>query len=114
MTLDEADRIIAELNVVFPSKKLSVEEVLRWEENLVNYSYESARRAVKLIEQSSKFWPTWADFKDVVGPIYNRELIANQPLAIESANRACTVEETRAHVARIKEMMRNKGSAQPE
>jgi len=114
MTLDEADRIIAELNVVFPSKKLSVEEVLRWEENLVNYSYESARRAVKLIEQNSKFWPTWADFKDVVGPIYSREVIANQPLAIESANRPCTVEETRAHVARIKEMMRNKGSAQPE
>lgn len=114
MTLDEADRIIAELNVVFPSKKLSVEEVLRWEENLVNYSYESARRAVKLIEQSNRFWPSWADFKDVIGPIYGRELIANQPLAIDSGNRPCTVEETRAHVARIKEMMRNKGSQQTE
>ena len=34
MTLDEADQIIAELNICFPSKKLLVEEVKRWEQNL--------------------------------------------------------------------------------
>lgn len=62
MTLDEADKIIAELNIVFPSKKLLVEEVKRWEENLVPYEYHVARNAVRKVEESLSRWPAWADF----------------------------------------------------
>jgi hypothetical protein len=113
MTLDEADKIIAELNVVFPSKKLSVEEVLRWEENLSTYSYASAREAIRIIERSLKFWPTWADFYEVVTPIHRRELVANQPLAIDTA-RPCTPEETREHLARIKAILDNMGKKHTE
>lgn len=84
MTLDEADRIIAELNVVFPTKKLSVEEVVRWEENLLPFSLTSARQAIKAIEQTMSFWPSWADFLNTVRPIHQREVLAQQTLAIEA------------------------------
>ena len=68
MTLDEADQIIAELNIVFPSKKLLVEEVKRWEENLVPYEYLIVRSAIKRTEQTMSFWPSWADFiKEIKG-----------------------------------------------
>lgn len=109
MTADEADRIIAELNIVFPNKKLNVEEVLRWEANLAPFSVESARETVRLVEQSMKFWPTWADFKEIIVPIHKREQIAAQQLALQSAEAPCTPEETREHIARIREMMKNKG-----
>jgi hypothetical protein len=62
MTLDEADKIIAELNIVFPSKKLLVEEVKRWEENLVPFDYQVARNTVRKIEENMSRWPAWADF----------------------------------------------------
>jgi hypothetical protein len=62
MTFDEADKIIAELNIVFPSKKLLVEEVKRWEDNLIPYEYEIAKMAVRSTENSMSFWPSWADF----------------------------------------------------
>lgn len=62
MTLDEADMIIAELNVVFPNKKLLVEEVRRWEGNLVNHDYEVAKIAIGKIEETMSKWPTWAEF----------------------------------------------------
>lgn len=68
MTLDEADRIIAELNICFPNKNLLVEEVKRWETNLEPYNFEDARLAVKTIEDNLKFWPTWADFKEAISP----------------------------------------------
>lgn len=62
MTLDEADKIIAELNIVFPSKKLLVEEVKRWEENLLPYEYIVARSAIRKVEENYSYWPSWADF----------------------------------------------------
>lgn len=62
MTYDEADKIIAELNIVFPSKKLLVEEVKRWEDNLAPYDYLIARNAVKRAEESMTRWPSWAEF----------------------------------------------------
>lgn len=74
MTLDEADAIIAELNLCFPSKQLVVEEVKRWEQNLLPYDYEDAKVAVKRIEDSSRFWPSWAEFKDAVLPLHKIRL----------------------------------------
>lgn len=78
MTLDEADAIIAELNICFPSKQLVVEEVKRWEQNLLPYTYEDAQKAVRRIEQSCKFWPSWAEFKDTVLPIHRHRLLEAQ------------------------------------
>lgn len=68
MTIDEADRIIAELNICFPNKNLLVEEVVRWEENLTQYEYEDARLAVKHIENTSRYWPSWAEFREAITP----------------------------------------------
>jgi hypothetical protein len=96
MTLDEADAIIAELNICFPSKQLVVEEVKRWEQNLLPYFYEDAQKAVKRIEESSRFWPSWAEFKDVVLPIHKqRDLVAQEGLqqAYRAIERPRTTEE---------------------
>jgi hypothetical protein len=71
MTLDEADRIIAELNICFPNKNLLVEEVVRWEENLAVYEYEDARLAIKHIENVCKYWPSWAEFREAILPYTN-------------------------------------------
>lgn len=74
MTLDEADRIIAELNICFPNKNLLVEEVVRWEENLSQYEYQDARMAVKVIENNSKYWPSWAEFREAILPFVNERI----------------------------------------
>jgi len=74
VNIDEADRIIAELNICFPNKNLLVEEVIRWEENLADYEYSDARRAIKRIEDTCKFWPAWAEFKEAIQP-FKRERV---------------------------------------
>lgn len=71
MNIDQADRIIAELNICFPNKNLLVEEVLRWEENLENYEYLDARAAIKVIENNCKYWPSWAEFREAIIPFTN-------------------------------------------
>jgi hypothetical protein len=103
---DEADRIVAELNIIFPSKKLLVEEVLRWEENLEPYSYESAKDAVRLIEKNSKYWPSWAEFRQIVEPIAKRRQIDENQLALQSrTEEPCTPEENIAHIKEIRRLM---------
>lgn len=74
MTLDEADAIIAELNICFPSKQLLVEEVKRWESNLEFFHYEDAKRAVKHIEDTCKFWPSWSEFREAIMPMHKERL----------------------------------------
>jgi|APGre2960657468_1045069.scaffolds.fasta_scaffold01042_10 hypothetical protein len=74
MTIDEADAIIAELNICFPSKQLVVEEVKRWEGNLAEFYFDDAKRAVKKIEETSRFWPSWAEFREVVLPMHKQRL----------------------------------------
>lgn len=74
MTLDEADAIIAELNICFPSKKLIVEEVKRWEGNLAEYHFDDAKEAVKKIEDTSRFWPSWAEFRETILPMHKKRL----------------------------------------
>ncbi len=74
MTLDEADAIIAELNICFPSKQLLVEEVKRWEGNLKDFDYEDAKLTVKKIEDTSKFWPSWAEFREAIMPLHKHRI----------------------------------------
>lgn len=74
MTVDEADAIIAELNICFPAKQLIVEEVKRWEGNLAEFHFDDARQAVKRIEESSRFWPSWAEFREVILPMHKKRL----------------------------------------
>jgi len=109
MTMDEADRIIAELSLVFPAKKLTVEEVFRWEENLEPYQYERARETVKMLERSSRFFPTWAEFYSTIQPLSLRFNAANQAKELEAARSAddepCSVEENLAQIAKIRAMM---------
>ncbi len=74
MTVDEADAIIAELNICFPAKQLIVEEVKRWEGNLAEFHFDDAKRAVKQIEETSRFWPSWAEFREAILPMHKRRI----------------------------------------
>lgn len=74
MTLDEADAIIAELNICFPSKQLLVEEVKRWEGNLEPFHFDDAKKAVKRIEENCKFWPSWAEFREAIMPLHKERM----------------------------------------
>jgi O-methyltransferase involved in polyketide biosynthesis len=74
MTPDQADAIIAELNICFPSKNLVVEEVRRWEQNLERFHFEDARAAVKRIEDTSRFFPSWAEFRETIWPLHEHRL----------------------------------------
>jgi O-methyltransferase involved in polyketide biosynthesis len=74
MTPDQADAIIAELNICFPAKNLVVEEVRRWEQNLEMFHFEDARRAVKKIEDTSRFFPSWAEFRETIWPMHEHRL----------------------------------------
>lgn len=74
MNLDQADAIIAELNICFPSRQLLVEEVKRWEDNLSEFCFEDAKKAVKRIEENSKFWPSWAEFREAILPLHKKRI----------------------------------------
>lgn len=74
MNLDQADAIIAELNICFPSRQLLVEEVKRWEDNLSEFYFEDAKKAVKRIEENSKFWPSWAEFREAILPLHKKRI----------------------------------------
>lgn len=106
MNENEADRIIAELAICFPAKTLSVEEVNRWNENLLRFNYEDARATVKRIEETCKFWPTWAEFLEAVAPMmrereYQKRLEqTSSRLAIEAP------EQTEEDYARTKELIK--------
>lgn len=109
MTLDEADAIIAELNICFPSRQLLVEEVKRWENNLKEFYFEDAKQAVKRIEDNSRFWPSWSEFREAVLPIHKKriweqnEKLEKQRLLAEAPR---TAEET-AEISKIIKEIRN-------
>lgn len=109
MTVDEADKIIAELSLVFPNKKLTVEEVYRWEENLLPYQYQTARDTVKRLERTLRFFPAWADFYEMINPVHIREIQdANaKRLELERAEQdePCSVEENLEQIRKIREKL---------
>lgn len=105
MTLDEADAIIAELNICFPSKQLLVEEVKRWEGNLKDFDYEDAKITVKKIEDTSKFWPSWAEFREAIMPLHKHRLWVEKERR-EEEQRALERPRTPEEVAQINEIIR--------
>lgn len=115
MNLDEADKIIAELSLVFPNKKLTVEEVYRWEENLQPYPYETARETVKHLERTLRFFPAWADFYENIHPVHMRQLreADMQRLQIAKAqdDEPCSQEENLRQIAKIKQLLEKRFTA---
>jgi hypothetical protein len=90
MTEDEADYVLAQLSVAFPSKTLSVPEVHLWVEKLSPYAFDDGMAAVKRIMDTAKFWPSWAEFrgtlKAVKGPdMYVLEDPKNEPVSREDS-----------------------------
>jgi hypothetical protein len=110
MTLDEADKIIAELTICWPSRKLIVEEVHRWESNLSAYDYELSRSAVKMLEKTSKFFPSWADFYEVIQPMALRQRNESAMLALESGEEPCTPEQNLTEIAKIRKILDKMGA----
>jgi hypothetical protein len=115
MTLDEADKIIAELSLVFPNKKLTVEEVYRWEENLAPYPYATARETVKHLERSLRFFPVWADFYENIHPAHMRELreadMKRMELQRAQDDEPCSTEENLRQIAKIKQLLEKRFTA---
>lgn len=101
MTHDEADAIIAELNICFPSKQLIVEEVKRWEDNLSDFHFDDARRAVKHIENTCKFWPSWAEFREAIMPMHKERLWIEKERRDEQRQRELERPQTPEDRARI-------------
>jgi hypothetical protein len=105
MTFDEADKIIAELNIVFPSKKLLVEEVKRWEENLVPFDYNIARNAVRKVEENMSRWPAWADFLREI-KVCQQEYWASVPKAELEEAPPLPLEENLRRVRELQSLMK--------
>lgn len=105
MNIDEADAIIAELNICFPGKQLLVEEVKRWESNLEQFHYDDAKRAVKHIEDNNKFWPSWAEFRDAIMPMH-KERIWIEKERRDREQRAIAPTQTPEEMARIQDIIR--------
>lgn len=101
MTPDHGDYVLAKLSVVFPNKALNVEEVRFWVEKLEPFEFDHAMLAVGKISDTCKWWPSWAEFKEV--------LLAVRPRNYELApieGKPATKEEARAYMAEIRETMR--------
>lgn len=106
MNIDEADAIIAELNICFPSKQLIVEEVKRWEGNLLPFHYDDAKRAVKHIEDTSKFWPSWSEFREAIMPMHKERLWIEKERR-EREQRALQPARTPEDAAKIAEIIKS-------
>lgn len=109
MTLDEADTIIAELNICFPSRHLLVEEVKRWENNLCEFHFEDAKRAVKKIEDTLKFWPSWSEFRDAILPLHKNRIYEEnerKQMEIRALQRPASLEE-QENIAEIIKQIKN-------
>lgn len=104
MTLDEADAIIAELNICFPGRQLLVEEVKRWEGNLEPFHYEDAKRAVKQIEDNSRFWPSWSEFREAIMPLHKDRLWIERQRR-EAEQRELMPAQTPEEAARIQDII---------
>lgn len=116
MNIDQADKIIAELSLVFPGKKLTVEEVYRWEENLQMYSYETARETVKHLERTLRFFPAWADFYENIHPVHIRQLREADMQRAQLETRSeedmpCSNEENLKQIAKIKQLLEKRFTA---
>lgn len=104
MNIDQADAIIAELNICFPGKQLLVEEVKRWEANLEQFHYDDAKRAVKQIEDNSKFWPSWSEFREAIMPLHKERLWMEKERR-EREQRELTPARTPEETARIRDII---------
>lgn len=97
MTPDHGDYVLAKLSVVFPNKALNVEEVRFWVEKLEPFEFDDAMLAVGKIGDTCKWWPSWAEFKEV--------LLAVRPRVYElapSVGEPASKEEVRAHLAEMR------------
>lgn len=83
----EAYKIVAELAICYPSKKMVVEEVRRWESNLREFDYLDAQKTVKNIENNSKFFPSWAEFREEILIIQKKRLENQRFLEIEAQSK---------------------------
>jgi hypothetical protein len=87
MSPTEAYKIVAELAICYPTKKMVVEEVRRWESNLRDFDYSDAQQAVKNIENNSKFFPSWAEFREEIVLIQKKRLEKQRFLEIEAQSK---------------------------
>ena len=101
MTPDHGDYVLAKLSVVFPNKALNVEEVRFWVEKLEPFEFDHAMLAVGKISDTCRFWPSWAEFKEVLEAVRPRtyELAPVEGTPVSK-------EEARAYMAEIRETMR--------
>ena len=101
MTPDHGDYVLAKLSVVFPNKALNVEEVRFWVEKLEPFEFDHAMLAVGKISDTCKWWPSWAEFKEV--------LLAVRPRVVYELERPegkpASKEEARAYMAEIRETL---------
>jgi hypothetical protein len=103
MTEDHADYVLAKLSVVFPNKILTVQEVKFWIEKLGPYEFDDGMDAVGMIADSSKFWPSWSEFRECVKAVRRRQPVAALP---EPSAEPATLEEVRRHLSEMRARLR--------
>ena len=101
MTPDHADYVLAKLSVVFPSKPVSVEEVRFWVEKLEPFEFDHAMLAVGRVGDTCRFWPSWAEFKEVLLAVRPRVYELERP-----KGEPVSKEEARVYMAQIRESLR--------
>ena len=99
MTEDHADYVLAKLSVVFPNKTLTVEEVKFWIGKLAPYEFDDGMDAVELIADSSKFWPSWSEFRECLNACRRRHDVKALPAP---STEPASLEEVRRHLSEIR------------
>ena len=97
MTPDEADYVLARMSVVWSSKMLNVEEVRFWVEKLSPYELDVVLDSLKRVEDTCKFWPSWAEYKSAIR--------ATQNSRVPSFGELQQPEEETPSVERVKEII---------
>ena len=71
MTPDESDWLLARMSIAWSGKMLNVEEGRFWIEKLRPYDLEESIQALNRLEDTCKFWPSWAEFKTAIRAVRN-------------------------------------------
>ena len=103
MTEDHADYVLAKLSVVFPNKILTVQEVKFWIEKLGPYEFDDGMDAVGMIADSSKFWPSWSEFRECLKAVQRRQPVAALP---EPSTERASLDEVRRHLSEMRARLR--------
>jgi len=106
VNIDDAGVVIASMRAMWPNHSLDEPQVAVWARRLLDVDEGDAWEVLGMLERSSKFWPTWAEFIEAHQPVARRRIEDERTERRSiSTGRPCTREENQAWLAHCRDIL---------